>query len=486
MVDASKIVRWIKGHSNPNSQLCLDSRKVKKGDVFFAVKGIHSDAREFLGQVAEQGASCAVVEAGFKGEISIPILEVKDLYAHMGAIASEFYSNPSHDMLGIAVTGTNGKTTTVNWLRQLLSENSIPCASIGTLGCTFVNTQLFGGSLTTPDPILLQSTLEKIRELGGKAFAMEASSIGLEQGRLNGVELSIGVFTNLSRDHLDYHKTMEIYWRAKAKLFEMPALRSAVINIDSPAGERMAKLAASRGLNVITTALANPKANLVVSKITHGSESIGFEAILDGKHCQVEAEFLGTFNVENCLGVIAVATLAGIDFEKTCRLVQTLQPPKGRLQKVSAPRCPLVIVDYAHTPDAVEQTINALEDLKKFRGGKLWCVLGAGGDRDPGKRPLMGKAACKAEKVVITSDNPRTEDPVKIIDQVVSEIDKNSVDVIVDRAEAIGYAIGNAKACDVVLIAGKGHEDYQEINGVRHHFSDVEQARAAQQKRKEV
>lgn len=336
--------------------------------------------------------------------------------------------------------------------------------------------------MTTPDPLTLQATFAELLSLGCKAFAMEASSIGLEQGRLDGTEIKTAVFTNLTRDHLDYHGTMENYLRAKEILFRWPTVISAVVNQSGEPTQRILKTAKAAGKDILTvSARSDQPAALTAENIRHTREGLEFEVRFKGNSFPVAAHFLGLFNVENFLCAVGAMISVGFEIETVLKEAVKLMPPAGRMQIVSEDRGPIFAVDYSHTPDAVTQAINALEGLAKARGGRIWIVVGAGGDRDHGKRPLMGQAACAADEVVLTSDNPRSEDPKEILKQIQAGTTKPCT-VIEDRRKAIEYAAEHAAADDVILVAGKGHEDYQEVKGVKHHFSDVEEAREALRK----
>lgn len=336
--------------------------------------------------------------------------------------------------------------------------------------------------MTTPDPLTLQATFADLLSLGCKAFAMEASSIGLEQGRLDGTEIKTAVFTNLTRDHLDYHGTMENYLRAKEILFRWPSVGTAVINQSGEPAQQIMQAAEGARKDILTvSARSDQPAALTAENIRHTREGLEFEVRFKGNSFPVAAHFLGLFNVENFLCAVGAMISVGFEIETVLKEAVKLMPPAGRMQIVREDRGPIFAVDYSHTPDAVTQAINALEGLAKARGGRIWIVVGAGGDRDHGKRPLMGQAACAADEVVLTSDNPRSEDPKEILKQIQAGTTKPCT-VIEDRRKAIEYAAEHAAADDVILVAGKGHEDYQEVKGVKHHFSDVEEAREALRK----
>ncbi len=476
--------------------LQLDSRCVAPGDVFVgvpgAVPGRSADGRDYVRAAAALGAAAALVEAeGWTPvDVAIPVLPVPGLRRLIGALAASFYGRPSERLLTIGVTGTNGKTSCTQWIAQLLTLQGIRCGVIGTVGSGFPGAPLAGAALTTPDAIALQRRLRALLDAGARAVALEVSSIGLDQGRVDGMAFDIALFTNLTRDHLDYHGTLERYEAAKARLFDWPTLSHAVLNLDDAAGQRLAtRLARRGGIHVIgfTAQGAAAPAALALRLSAHAvrptATGLRFEVDDGARRFDVAVPLVGAFNVSNLLGVLAVAVAAGISLARACEVVPRLVPPPGRMQRVGAEGAPLAIVDYAHTPDALEQALAALAPLAQVRGGRLWVVFGAGGDRDPGKRAPMGEVAARlADRVVITSDNPRTEPPEAIVEAIACGVVPERaarVERIVDRAEAIAYALGAADAADVVLIAGKGHEDYQDIGGVKRPFSDVEHARAA-------
>ncbi len=333
--------------------------------------------------------------------------------------------------------------------------------------------------MTTPDPLTVQKLFAELRDRGCEAFAIEASSIGLEQGRLRGAAFKVGIFTNLTRDHLDYHGDMEHYAEAKEILFSWPGLEYAVINFGDPASERMAQAALRSGVKVFSVGISQEaKYDLTACNVRHAREGLSFDLVFEGRVKHVTTRLLGTFNIENFLCAAAPCILSGFDFELVCETAQNLNPPAGRMQTVTAEDGLLAAVDYSHTPDAILKALAALRELAEVRGGRLKIVVGAGGDRDSGKRPLMGRAACEADEMFFTSDNPRSEDPMLILREVCAGAVK-PYRMIEDRAEAIREAVRSSSSDDVILIAGKGHEDYQEIQGVKHHFSDAEQARSA-------
>lgn len=483
--------QWLHYTAGDNARLQQDSRKLEAGDVFVALRGAKADGLSFAPVAAARRASCMLCEK--RDDVrqncaGLAYAEVPDLPGKLGEIASLYYGEPSAAMRGIAITGTNGKTSTSHWVAALLSRLGMPTAAIGTVG-TFLETRCVEqAGLTTPDAATLQLTFKKLRQAGAQAFAVEASSIGLERKRLAGTALQTAVFTNLTRDHLDYHKTFEAYEQAKAVLFDWPGLKTAVINADDAAGRRFIDRALERGLRTIATSLYEdcvvPGCEMLIAKrIEHEANGMHFTLVWADKEYELHTQVFGRFNVSNLLSTAAAALSLGFDIEAVCKELEMLRAPAGRLQTVVMPDAPLAVVDYAHTPDALEKVLAALRETAESRGGRLVCVFGAGGDRDPGKRPIMGEVASRlADECVITSDNPRSENPSAIAEAIVSGIPSDRqirMQVQLDRRCAIVETICAADARDVVLIAGKGHEDYQEIAGIKHHFDDLETAREA-------
>lgn len=481
--------QWL--HGRVRGTLQTDSRKVGAGDAFIAWPGAARDGRQFVAAALTQGASACLVERsgaepfGFTDE---HIAAYAGLKAASGPIAAAYYEEPSQQLDVLAVTGTNGKTSTSWWLAQALSalQPPMPCGLIGTLGVgrvpvpgSQVDASVVSTGLTTPDPVLLQQTLRRFVDEGLVACAIEASSIGIEERRLDGTRIRTAIFTNFTQDHLDYHGTMEAYWRAKAALFDWPGLRAAVINLDDPKGVELAQALADRALDLWTVSLqADAGARLWAQDICMGARGVQFLVCEGDDRIPLTTQTLGDYNVSNLLGVIATLRSLGVPLVEAVLACHALQPVPGRMEFQGGDGLPLAVVDYAHTPDALAQVLQALRPLARQRGGRLWCVFGCGGDRDPHKRPLMGEtAALHADCVVLTSDNPRSEDPVAILDQVRSGAPAAELEA--DRARAIAGALMRADVRDVVLVAGKGHEDYQEAAGVRTPFSDREQVALA-------
>lgn len=489
-----EINQWLKKRTQVGAHLRIDSRDVAAGDVFVALKGAKVDATKFLPVAKAKGARAVLTEKRKESIVpcELECLEVEHLRERLGAISSDFYGNPSRELFGVAITGTNGKTSTSHWCATLLTHLGAPCAAIGTIGTFFHGVAVKAPALTTPDAVSMQGLFYDLKEAGAKAFAIEASSIGLDQGRLDETVIKTAVFTNLTRDHLDYHKTEEAYAKAKAKLFAFKTLESAVINIDDAFGRELAQQSLKRGLPTIGYGIKEKGNDACVAGVialmaqnVH-SESAGmvFDVLWRGKTYTLQAKVLGLFNVYNLLAVAGVALAAGMDPEVVFSQLTELTPPAGRLQLYTRPAMPMAVVDYCHTPDAIEKALCALRPTAEKRGGKLWILFGAGGDRDHGKRPQMASVAEKyADCVVVTSDNPRSEAPEAIAQDIAAGFKECHPSFILNRHEAIVESFCKADAKDVILIAGKGHEDYQEINGIKHHFSDAETVREAANER---
>ena len=479
-----EIVDWLRSHVQPEAQLRLDSRRVAPGDVFFACPGLAGDGREHIGAALEAGAAAVVVQApvppDMAGKINVPILEVPGLVACLGETAHIWYDEPSRNLSVVAVTGTNGKTTTVQWIAAALNAGGAPCGTIGTLGVTLPDGTNLGGELTTPDVLSMHGYLAALRDAGAGVVAIEASSIGVAQGRLDAVHIDVAVFTNLTRDHLDYHGTFDAYREAKFALFEWPELRASVINIDDATGaELLARLGERRVVKCSLDAASG--ANIVALDVHAGPYGLVFNIARDEGSMQMVTRLIGLHNVSNQLLVAGVLQELGWSLSRTARVLAGLRSVEGRLQIVEAANSggPMVVVDYAHTPDALERALEALASVAAARGGRVACVFGCGGNRDRGKRSLMGEVADRlADTVVVTNDNPRDEDPNEIAGEVVSGMTKQPA-IELDRAVAILDTIWRAQPTDVVLLAGKGHETWQEVAGVRSSFDDREWARFA-------
>lgn len=459
-----------------------DSRIVEAGDLFVAIPGRHYDPRNDLANIVQKGAAAIVFEAGEVALPRVPAVPVENLHAVSGFIADEVYQYPSAHMFTAGVTGTNGKTSVSQWIAQAMGVLERRCAVVGTLGSGLLD-NLRPTQNTTPEAIALQRELARCVEEGAQVAALEVSSIGLDQQRLNGMHFDVAVLTNLSRDHLDYHGDMANYAEAKAQLFDWPNLKAAVLNLNDEFGCQLAKRLEGRGITRIGYCIEQPDADarvdvLLIAKELDAANRMHFSIEMDGVHMPVQAATVGRFNVANLMAVCGVMLAADVPFLDAAAVLSRLQPPPGRMQMLGGFAEPLVLVDYAHTPDALAKVLETLRDSAAAREGKVWVVVGCGGDRDKGKRPQMASvAATWADHVVLTSDNPRSESPEEILAQM--QVGAPNALVIVDRAQAIQYAVTHANDADVVLIAGKGHEAYQEIKGERFAFSDVQEAHSA-------
>ena len=488
--DAAEAARWLRARLPEGAALQADSRSVRPGDAFFAFPGLRSDGRRFIAEAIARGAGAIVAERDGGSAVetaAVPTLTLEHLRELAGPIASAFHDHPSEQMDVVAVTGTNGKTSTTQWLARGFEAFGRRGAVVGTLG-SGVPGSLEQTGMTTPDALGLQARLARFRDDGVDALALEASSIGLDQGRLNGTRIAVAAFTNLSRDHLDYHPSMDAYAAAKTRLFGWPGLRSVVVNGDDAAAQRM--------LDAVRADADAPRR--IVYGLAAGRQGVRGDAILTAERvvddgagllmtisgdfgsADLRLRLVGQFNASNALAVAACWLALGHDFDRVIGALQSLEPVPGRMQAIEVPSAPLVVVDYAHSPDALDNVLAALRPVATRRGGRLWCVFGAGGERDVGKRPQMGEIAERgADFVVITSDNPRGESPFRIVSDIRAGLTREPALTELDRARAIHAALRTAAPSDVVLVAGKGHESYQEIAGVRHPFSDVEVVRAA-------
>jgi UDP-N-acetylmuramoyl-L-alanyl-D-glutamate--2,6-diaminopimelate ligase len=462
-------------------RLVADSRRVQPGDVFVAFPGAQVDGRDFIAQAVAKGAAAVIAEVGFPeaqkvGAGGTAIIEVQGLAALSGEIAHRVYGRPSEHLWLAGVTGTNGKTSVSQWIAQALNALRHRCAVIGTLGNGFLES-LDESPNTTPDAITLHAALAGFVAQGAEACAMEVSSIGLDQGRVHGAAFDVAIFTNLTRDHLEYHGSMATYAAAKEKLFFVPGLAAAVVNLDDAFGAELAARLHGR-LHLIGYTLDPARAGddtLCAENLAMRAAGVEFD--LRGVH--FAAPVVGRFNVSNLLAVIGALLARGEGLGDIAAALHSIQPPPGRMQALGGRDEPLVVVDYAHTPDALEKALGVLRETAAARGGRLVCVFGCGGDRDPGKRPQMGAIAERlADRVVLTSDNPRSEDPHTIIEGIRAGLERSPL-IEAERGAAIAGVVAAADARDVILLAGKGHEPYQEIAGVRHPFSDIEAAKSA-------
>ncbi len=463
-------------HSKPNA-ITADSRQVKTGDLFLAYPGDSADGRDYIADAIKQGAQSILWEPkGFTWEDAwnevenTPVLNLKQ---QVGEIAGQFYGNPSDDLWMVGVTGTNGKTSVTQWLAQCYNHINTKAAVIGTLGNGLPDA-LESTVNTTPDALLLQKMLAEYLAHDVEAVAMEVSSHGIDQGRVNGVVFDVAVLTNLSRDHLDYHGSLEKYAGVKKRLFFKESLEHVVLNADDALGQELKIALQDQDVDVLNYGIDH--GDVRASKISFEGGQIRFFVTSPYGQSDVSANLLGRFNVYNVLAVLSTLLVSHVSLADAVEAIAHIQPLSGRMQKFGGNRLPLVVVDYAHTPDSLK---NALRSLRGEVKRKLICVFGCGGNRDQGKRAMMGKVASKlADAVVVTSDNPRDEPSEEIIQQVLAGVDGEYA-VEEDRAKAIAIAIANANKNDVVLVAGKGHENYQEIAGERHYFSDAEQVEKA-------
>ena len=457
-----------------------DSRQVRPGDLFLAYPGDLSDGRNYIADALAKGAVAVLWQPGgdFVWNVAwkIPQLTHDALRPLAGPLAHTVYGHPSEALSLIAITGTNGKTTISQCLARVYPK---PCAIIGTLGAGFPDAMTETG-FTTPEATTLMRYLAEFRTQDAAACALEASSIGIEEGRMNGARVDVAVFTNITRDHLDYHGTMDAYADAKAKLFHWPRLRTAIVNLDDEFGIQLMR--ETTAMRVLGYCIGEPRRDFhaVVRAEDLVDTPFGqrFNLVLPNGRAVVDTALVGRYNISNLLAIAGVLFDTGLSSDDVALRLSELTPPPGRMERVGGNGEPLVVVDYAHTPDALDNALAALRDVAAARGGRLSVVFGCGGDRDKGKRPQMGAVAERlADRVLVTSDNPRSEVPQSIIDDIVAGMKQAETEV--DRATAIRRAVVEADAGDVILLAGKGHEPYQDMGGVRLPFSDVEQAEAA-------
>ena len=469
-------------------ELRIDSRKVQQGDGFLAWPGLAHDARDYVAQALAQGATACLVEAAgahaFTWADDAPkIGAYVDLKQACGPIADAYYESPSQQLQILAVTGTNGKTSTAWWLSHALTSMGKRCTVVGTLGMG-QGDQMHSTGMTTPDPVRLHSQLRQWVDDGVKACAIEASSIGLSEYRLEGLQISVAIFTNFTQDHLDYHAHMDDYWRAKAKLFAWPQLPAAVINIDDPQGkvlvQQLHTQVSEQAPDIWTVSMHQP-ARLCAKNVRNSGHGLHFQVQEGEEVHSLHTDWVADFNVINVLGVIAAMRALGVCLADAVQACRGLPAVPGRMQSMGGVDTPCVVVDYAHTPDALLQALKALRPMASARQGELHCVFGCGGNRDTSKRaPMATVAEAFADHMVFTSDNPRNEDPEQIIQNMVAGLDNTTkLKVCIDRAQAIAQTIAQAQPQDVILIAGKGHETYQEIGASRLLFSDATHALAA-------
>jgi UDP-N-acetylmuramoyl-L-alanyl-D-glutamate--2,6-diaminopimelate ligase len=486
---AHAVTSWLLARVQRTASLTLDSRAVRAGDVFFAVPGTSSDGRQFVGNALQAGAAAVLAQSETQNEMLAQdkVLHVPDLISIVGRISSKFYGEPSKQLAMIAITGTNGKTSVSQWTAQALTRVSKPAGVIGTLGAGPVD-QLEDFGMTTPDSPKLHGLLAGFVAQGLRYAVFEASSIGIQERRLDAVAVQTAVFTNLSQDHLDYHGTMQAYGEAKLRLFGWQGLQHAVVNLDDDWSARVVAACAAQVKLIAysldaTSAKAFAGTVLLAQAIGSANDHQKIDVSLwHAGQCRerqtLELQLVGQFNISNALAVAGVLLCHGLDFAQATSLLASLRPVPGRMQAVPlSGAAPLVVVDYAHTPDALEKTLLALRPTCSARAGRLIAVFGAGGDRDRSKRPLMGQVAGNlADLVIVTSDNPRSEDANSIAQEIVAGMRTANAEhvLILDRAKALAHALASATAKDVILVAGKGHEAYQEIAGVRYPFDDAQ------------
>lgn len=461
------------------SGLSSDSRQITKGDLFIALPGSHSDSHLFVKEAIAKGASavlCANNREFSSAEFNtVPIIFAENVPKTTGLIASRFYGDPSKEMKMIGVTGTNGKTSTTHFIAQALQQAKIQCGIIGTLGIGFLN-DLLPSPHTTPFALQLQQQLAKLQERNARVVAMEVSSHALAQDRVWGTHFNIGIFTNLTRDHLDYHQTMQDYAQAKKRLFYFPDLEYAVINIDDSFGWELANEVKS-SVNVYAYSLNNKAIDVPTIKVTQlnlNHKGIHAKVSSPWGELELKSRLLGRFNVSNLLATFTALVLMDLPHYEVVSYLEALQTVPGRMQVFGGGKLPLIVVDYAHTPDALQQ---ALLSLREHTQGQLWCLFGCGGDRDRGKRELMGQVAERySDQLIITDDNPRTENPHQIVEDIMRGLlCPWAIEVEHDRGAAIAHVISCAKPGDVVLVAGKGHECYQIVGEEKIPFIDADQ-----------
>lgn len=453
--------------------LQLDSRRVQVGDLFLAMPGAAHDGRQFIEQAVANGAAAVLAEApvvGFVDQLPVPLVEWPELHLEAGPLAARFYRFPSRDLHMVAVTGTNGKTTTSRLVGQLGRALGRACGVIGTLGASLDETVTEAAN-TTPDPVALQWQLAQWRDRGVHLVSMEVSSHALVQGRVNGVEFETAIYTNLSHDHLDYHGSMDAYGQAKLRLFATEGLCHAVINEDDEYVARV-RAAIPAAVQVLGYSTGGAAADVRVENVRFHAGGVRARLTSPWGEGEFDSPLPGDFNLANVAAAVAALALAGEPLPGLLAAISGLQPVPGRMQAIPNALGLQVIVDYAHTPGALEQVLRA---LKPHVAGALVTVFGCGGDRDRQKRQLMGRVACDlSDRVLVTSDNPRSEEPLAIMRDIETGC-SGDYTLVVDRAEAIAAALAGARAGDCVVIAGKGHEDYQVVEGARVHFSDEEQ-----------
>ncbi len=475
------IVAVAPADDRPVSGIALDSRQVGPGDLFLALRGLKSHGGRFAADAVARGAVAVLLDEGVEppAELAVPVWPVVKLGRRVGQIAARFHADPSASMPLVGITGTNGKSSCAHYIAQVFAAEGIACGQIGTLGHG-VNGALEPQSNTTPDAVQLQGLLAGFRDQGVQRVAMEVSSHALDQYRVDGTHFDVAVFTNLTRDHLDYHGDMPTYARAKERLFHMPGLRRAVVNLDDPWGRRFVEsipagvAVTGYGLAAEVDAPAALDERVVGSDVVCSRQGLHFRVAVGGARAEVISPLYGRFNVANLLAVLAVLLDAGVPLARAAQRLAALHTVPGRMEAFGGGAGqPLAVVDYAHTPDALSQ---ALKALREHIDGRIWCVFGCGGERDRGKRPLMGAAAeAGADRVIVTNDNPRSEDPYQIIEEILAGMQyPDDALVVPERGEAIAAGLAGAHANDVILVAGKGHETVQCVGDRCRPFSDRE------------
>lgn len=459
-----------------------DSRKIQPNDVFIACQGEYADGRLYIQSAIEKGAAFVYWDADgdfvWNENWQIPNQPIAELRQRAGILANAVYKNVSGSLNIIGVTGTNGKTSITQWLAQAIDilENKSACAIIGTVGNGYWGA-LQETTHTTPDPVSVQTLLRQFQQSGASHIAMEVSSHGLHQFRVNGVPFQTAVFTNLTRDHLDYHNSMEEYGATKARLFHWQGLQNAIINSDDEFGAKLVAELKQSSLHVYSYGF-NEHADIKITKFVANTQGMEIGLQTPWGNGSVQTRLLGRFNAQNFAAALGALCAEGYEFQAALNALAQIRPATGRMDCIISKNKPLIVVDYAHTPDALEKALSTLREIQQPES-QLWCVFGCGGNRDRGKRPLMGAVAAQgADKVVVTSDNPRMEEPDAIIADILPAV-PNATLVEVDRKLAIEQAISQASVHDIILIAGKGHETYQDVQGVKHHFSDFEIAQLA-------
>ena len=454
-------------------QIVSDSRRVVPGSLFVAVRGVAVDGHQYIASAIEKGAVAIVCEE-YPKELAdkATFVVVKDSAYALGMLLSKSYGDPSQKLKLVGVTGTNGKTTIATVLYELFRRLGYKVGLLSTV-CNYIDGEAIPTDHTTPDPITLHALIARMVEAGCTYAFMEVSSHSIDQRRISGLDFDGGIFTNLTRDHLDYHKTVENYLKAKKKFFdELPAKAFALTNVDDKSGMVMLQNTKAQKLTYSLRTLADFKGRILESHFE------GTDLLINDK--EVTVRFVGRFNAYNLLAVYGAAVSLGADPDEVLVALSAMHPVSGRFETIHSPEGFTAIVDYAHTPDALTNVLNSIHEVLEGKG-RIITVVGAGGNRDKGKRPLMAKEAARlSDQVILTSDNPRFEEPDAIIQDMVAGLTKADLErtlCITDRAQAIKTATMLAKRGDVILVAGKGHEDYQEVKGVKHHFDDREQLR---------